>query len=98
MIQFRAMVPLVPAYCLAPAVHLSALQAKRRCYLALGTRIHYLIDKTLRKTEAICTTQCMGTDREALKLSTSTVNPSVLSILIATLLQHRTDLNQKEHP
>ena len=33
-------------------VHLSALQAKRRGYLALGTRIHYLIDKALRKTKA----------------------------------------------
>ena len=36
--------------------------------------------------------------REALELPTSTVNPCVLSIVIAKLSQHLTDLNKKAPP
>ena len=55
-----------------------------------------------RKKGAFCRLLCLeivwGTDCEALELATSIVNYCVLSILIATLLQHLTHLNKKSPP
>ena len=56
------------------------------------------MDKALRKRGAFCRVlpaYYIGADREALQFSTSTAKPLRPAILIATLLQHRTDLGEK---
>ena len=54
---------------------------------------HSLIHKTSRNREAF-----WSANREEFKLLISIGQPLRPALVIATLLQHRTDSNQKEHP
>jgi hypothetical protein len=63
----------------------------------MGYRLSYLLYKPTKGANGHLGRES-GTGRDALELQTTTVNPCVLSILIATLSQHRTDLNKKHLP